>query len=80
MNFQGLTADSFNRRCRDLHRDKRLVMLFKDGNSWCALIGDNLQDGHAGFGSTVESALEDLSKTLITYSSHYETNEGKLSY
>jgi hypothetical protein len=28
-----------------------------DGNLWCALYGDNLQDGVAGFGSTPEKAF-----------------------
>ena len=79
MNMQGLTEDSFNRRCRDLYSDNRLVMIFKYGNSWSALIGDNLKEGHAGFGDTVEEALADLSEALKD-DSHYENNEGKLSY
>lgn len=31
--------------------------LFKDGNMWCALFGDNLQDGIAGFGTTPANAM-----------------------
>ena len=27
-----------------------------DGNQWCALYGDNLQDGVAGFGDTPDAA------------------------
>jgi hypothetical protein len=30
--------------------------VLKDGNKWCALYGDNLQDGVAGFGDTPEQA------------------------
>jgi hypothetical protein len=28
----------------------------KDGNQWCALLGDNLQEGVAGFGDTPNKA------------------------
>lgn len=31
-----------------------------DGNMWCALYGDNLQDGVAGFGETPARAMEDF--------------------
>ncbi|WP_283177869.1 hypothetical protein [Gemmobacter sp. 24YEA27] len=31
--------------------------LFKDGNAWCALHGENLQEGVAGFGDTPAKAL-----------------------
>lgn len=30
--------------------------LFVDGNQWCALYGENLQDGVAGFGDTPAKA------------------------
>lgn len=30
--------------------------IYPDGNQWCALYGDNLQDGVCGFGSTPEEA------------------------
>jgi hypothetical protein len=33
-----------------------------DGNQWCALFGDNLQDGIAGFGDTPEDAYSDFDK------------------
>ena len=29
-----------------------------DGNKWCALFGENLQDGVAGFGNTPDEAME----------------------
>lgn len=30
--------------------------MFKDGDKWCALYGENLQDGVAGFGDTPDEA------------------------
>lgn len=32
-------------------------VLTKDGNMWCALFGDNLQEGVAGFGETPSKAM-----------------------
>lgn len=34
--------------------------IFIDGNMWCALYGDNLQDGVAGFGRSVAEAMADF--------------------
>ena len=31
--------------------------LSKDGNQWCALLGNNLQEGCAGFGDTPADAM-----------------------
>lgn len=36
--------------------------LFMDGDQWCALYGENLQDGVAGFGDSPEKAMEDFDK------------------
>ncbi len=33
-----------------------------DGNKWCALYGDNLQDGVAGFGDSPADAMTDFNK------------------
>lgn len=33
-----------------------------DGNQWCALYGDNLQDGVAGFGDTPAAAMADFDR------------------
>lgn len=30
---------------------------YKDGNQWCVLVGDNIQEGICGFGNTIEDAL-----------------------
>lgn len=32
-------------------------VLSKDGNMWCALFGENLQEGVAGFGETPQHAM-----------------------
>lgn len=36
--------------------------LFIDGNMYCALYGDNLHDGCAGFGETPDKAMWDFDK------------------
>lgn len=36
--------------------------LFIDGNQWCALLGENVQDGVAGFGDSPELAGWDFDK------------------
>ena len=33
-----------------------------DGNQWCALYGDNLQNGVAGFGDSPDEAYQDFDK------------------
>ncbi len=33
-----------------------------DGNMWCALYGENIQDGVAGFGTSPAKAMEDFDK------------------
>jgi len=38
--------------------------LFKDGDMWCVLAGQNLQVGIAGFGKTISRAVGDF-KSLI---------------
>lgn len=34
--------------------------IYIDGNMWCVLYGDNLQDGIAGFGETPAQAMNDF--------------------
>ena len=36
--------------------------IYIDGNQWCALYGDNLQDGVAGFGDSPALAMADFDK------------------
>lgn len=33
------------------------LKIFPDGNQWCVLLGENLQDGYAAFGDTPAQAL-----------------------
>lgn len=47
------------------HAQQRPSVLFRpaisvDGNQWCALYGDNLQDGVAGFGDSPAAAMDDF--------------------
>lgn len=49
------------------HEQQRPSVLYrpaisKDGDQWCALYGDNLQDGVAGFGDTPALAMADFDK------------------
>lgn len=46
--------------------------IFKDGNEWCALYGDNLQDGVAGFGKSPALAMQDFDKN---WNAQEATNE-----
>lgn len=36
--------------------------VYPDGNMWCALYGENLQEGVAGFGRTPAEATDDFNK------------------
>ena len=38
---------------------------YKDGDQWCILLGDNIQEGICGFGNTIEDALYAFLKDLI---------------
>lgn len=40
------------------------VHIAKDGDAWYALIGQDLQNGIAGFGDTVQAALHDLAEKI----------------
>lgn len=37
-----------------------------DGDKWCALYGDNIQDGVAGFGNSPSDAMHDFDKAYHT--------------
>lgn len=39
--------------------------LSMDGDQWCALYGDNLQDGVAGFGDTPEAAMRAFDRAWL---------------
>ena len=40
--------------------------IYIDGNQWCVLYGDNIQDGICGFGETPKLAIYDLNKSFNT--------------
>ena len=37
----------------------------KDGNQFCFLYGDNLQEGVAGFGDTIWKAMQDFERNIF---------------
>ena len=45
-----------------LHPDGHYVRVFMDGDQWCVLMGSNIQEGIAGFGSTVAEAFAEFGK------------------
>ncbi len=47
------------------------IRVFKDGDTWCALRGKDLQEGVGGFGSTVFNAIHNLAKN-IKYNEHLD--------
>lgn len=57
-----LGAEQFDSefRCRPstLYKPK----LYPDGNQWCALFGENIQEGVCGFGDTPDKAMHDFDK------------------
>jgi hypothetical protein len=36
--------------------------MFRDGNQWCALLGENIQEGVAGFGKSPLKAIQAFDK------------------
>jgi len=63
--FQNTVVEEF-RFTQELLRRPHVVMkprVFKDGDSWCCLLGDNIQEGVSGWGPTPEQACLDFDKT-----------------
>lgn len=40
--------------------------IYPDGNKWCALYGDNIQEGVCGFGDTPSDAIHDFNNNWLT--------------
>lgn len=38
--------------------------IFQDGEQWCALLGDNIQSGVAGFGKTPREAMANFDENF----------------
>jgi len=56
----------------DMNVDAKMVIrIYMDGNSWCVLSGDDLEDGVAGFGDTVAEAIKDFSNNMEEYIGTY---------
>lgn len=51
------------------------VELSIDGNKWCALVGENLQEGAAGFGDGPMAALRALCDELAAEPQHLPFGE-----
>jgi len=48
---------------------------FKDGNKWCVLLGENIQEGVVGFGTNPILAILDFNEAMIkpiTKTNNYE--------
>jgi hypothetical protein len=59
-----ITEDLEQRRFHELLRPFRMMLttISRDGNKWCVLYGENLQDGVAGFGDSPDEASRDFDK------------------
>lgn len=62
LTFRNIKIERFERELAEAERLRPFMLLrprlYPDGNQWCALYGDNLQDGVAGFGDTPEEAAK----------------------
>lgn len=45
--------------------DNTKISIQKDGNQWCILWGDNLQEGISGFGYMIEQAMLNFAVDVI---------------
>jgi hypothetical protein len=43
---------------------KNIIRMIRDGDQWCALTGNDLQSGIAGFGGTPAEALRVLAEAI----------------
>ena len=61
-------ADSFHTSALEPQRPSAVFRprLYPDGDQWCALYGDDLQSGVAGFGDTPDQAMRDFDAAWAT--------------
>lgn len=57
--------DYWNQMCSNAREQSSAFLMlrpriFVDGDQWCALYGENLQDGVAGFGDTPDKAMRNF--------------------
>jgi hypothetical protein len=59
-----LAAEYVRRSGEEMQRPSVLMRpaISIDGDQWCALYGENLQDGVVGFGDTPDAAMRDFDK------------------
>ena len=50
---------------------------YKDGNQWCILVGDNIQEGICGFGDTIDEALYEFLKEILIMANSPQLKEQK---
>jgi len=81
MRMQAANAESNARICEydnalDVARPSMRLRprLSIDGNQWCALYGENLQDGVAGFGDSPAAAYVDFDKAWASPLRSLEAN------
>ncbi len=52
---------------RDMNKVSMLpVKIYPDGNQWCVLWGENIQEGVGGFGDTPILAIMDFNRNIYT--------------
>lgn len=77
----------YNTAANDLFRSENMQRwsfmlrprLFIDGNQWCALYGDNLQDGVAGFGDSPDAAYSDFDSAWVAKLSAKKTKDAVMA-
>jgi len=64
MSDESATQNELYQRALEMRRPFYMLRptVFLDGNMWCALYGDNIQDGVAGFGVSPEKAALDFDR------------------
>lgn len=60
-----MIKDQFMQTAYEMARPSMILKpaLSIDGKLWCALLGENLQEGHAGFGESPAAAYLDFDKS-----------------
>lgn len=74
-----IALQEFNHACAQHARPSAVYRpkLSIDGNQWCALYGDNLQDGVAGFGDTPEAACAAFDEAWLNSNARIMAEERK---
>jgi hypothetical protein len=65
LKYNAAANDLFRSECMQRWSFMLRPRLSIDGNQWCALYGENLQDGVAGFGDSPEAAYDAFDKAWV---------------